>query len=57
VVDSTTIQATVPVGLAIGVYDLKIYNGDCQEAELLDAYTVEAGASQFIFLPLVQKGE
>jgi len=57
VVDSTTIQATVPAGLAIGVYDLKIYNGDCQEAELLDAYTVEAGASQFIFLPLVQKGE
>jgi PKD repeat protein len=39
-VNSTTINAVVPAGLPEGVYDLTLYNGDCQEAVLPDAYTV-----------------
>jgi len=57
VVDDTTISATVPAGLAAGVYDLTIYNGDCQQVVLLDAYTVGEGAARFVFLPLVAKGQ
>ncbi len=39
-VSSTTLTAVVPMGMAGGVYDLTLYNGDCQEATLLDAYAV-----------------
>ncbi|HSQ18395.1 MAG TPA: C25 family cysteine peptidase [Anaerolineales bacterium] len=39
-VDENTITATVPAGLAPGDYDLILYNGDCQTATLLDAFTV-----------------
>ncbi len=39
-VNSTTIDAVVPAGMPGGVYDLTLYNGDCQEALLADAYTV-----------------
>ena len=36
----TTINAIVPAGMPDGVYDLTIYNGDCQQAILLEAFTV-----------------
>jgi lysyl endopeptidase len=39
-VSSTTLQAVVPAGMAGGLYDLELYNGDCQEAELQDAFMV-----------------
>jgi hypothetical protein len=39
-VSSTTLTAVVPAGMAGGVYTLTLYNGDCQEATLADAYTV-----------------
>jgi len=42
-VSSTTLNAVVPAGLAEGVYDLTLVNGDCQEAELLGAFTVVSG--------------
>ncbi len=35
----TTLHAVVPAGMALGVYDLTLYNGDCQEAVLDDAFT------------------
>ncbi|MBN1136553.1 MAG: PKD domain-containing protein, partial [Anaerolineae bacterium] len=41
-VSSTTLNAVVPAGMAEGVYDLTLYNGDCQEAMLTDAFTVIA---------------
>ena len=40
VVDGNTITATVPAGLLPGTYDLTLYNGDCQQAVLVDAFTV-----------------
>lgn len=39
-VSSTTLEAVVPAGLAPGVYDLNLINGDCQSATLMAAYTV-----------------
>jgi lysyl endopeptidase len=39
-VSSSTLDAVVPAGMPGGVYDLTLYNGDCQEATLADAYTV-----------------
>ena len=36
---TTTLNAVVPAGLQAGIYDLTLYNGDCQEAVLPDAYT------------------
>jgi lysyl endopeptidase len=39
-VDSTTLRAIVPEGLITGTYDLTLYNGDCQQATLSDAYLV-----------------
>jgi|GEM_PF-892364 len=39
-VDADTIEAVVPTGMAAGTYDLTLYNGDCQEALLEDAFTV-----------------
>jgi len=41
-VSSTTLDAMVPAGMAEGVYDLTLYNGDCQEAVLVDAFAVTA---------------
>ena len=42
-VSSTTLQAVVPAGMALGVYDLTLYNGDCQEGVLREAFTVVGG--------------
>jgi hypothetical protein len=53
VVDATTITAVVPAGLPKGVYDLVIYNGDCQSVEMTGAFTVTAVTQ--IFLPLTVK--
>ncbi len=39
-VDANTIEAVVPMGMAEGVYDLTLYNGDCQEAGLAEAFTI-----------------
>jgi hypothetical protein len=39
-VSSTTLTAVVPAGMAGGSHDLTLYNGDCQEASLAEAYTV-----------------
>jgi hypothetical protein len=33
-VSSTTIEAVIPAGLPLGVYDLSLINGDCQPAAL-----------------------
>ena len=40
VVDASTITAVVPAGISAGVYDLTIYNGDCQSDVLAEAFTV-----------------
>lgn len=54
--DSSTITATLPAGLPLGTYDLILYNGDCQEAVILDAFTVtEDGELKTIYLPAVLK--
>ncbi len=39
-VSSTTLEAVVPAGMPGGVYTLTLYNGDCQEATLANAFTV-----------------
>lgn len=39
-VSSTTLEAIVPAGMAPGVYTLTLYNGDCQEAMLPDAFLI-----------------
>jgi PKD repeat protein len=41
-VSSTTLTAVVPAGLAPGVYDLTVINGDCQDDTLPAAFTVES---------------
>lgn len=41
-VSSTTLDAVVPAGMEPGLYDLTLYNGDCQEAALPAAFTVIA---------------
>jgi hypothetical protein len=55
VLDGDTITATVPAGLLSGTYDLTLYNGDCQEAALLHAFTVIDGLQQITFLPVLLK--
>jgi hypothetical protein len=56
VLNSTTITASLPAGLLPGTYDLIFYNGDCQEAVLLDAFTVTTDVTlQIVTLPLVMK--
>lgn len=40
VVDASTINAVVSAGIPAGVYDLTIYNGDCQSDVLAEAFTV-----------------
>jgi hypothetical protein len=42
-VSPTTLQAVVPAGIEAGVYDLTLYNGDCLEVVLPDAFTVAEG--------------
>jgi PKD repeat protein len=39
-VSSTTLTGVVPAGMDAGVYTMTLYNGDCQEAILTDAFTV-----------------
>ncbi len=53
VVDGDTITATIPAGLLPGTYDLTLYNGDCQEAMLLDAFTVGSVPLQTTYLPTI----
>jgi hypothetical protein len=56
VLDSSNITATVYAGLLPGTYDLTLYNGDCQEAVLLDAFTVtEEAILQTFHLPAILK--
>jgi hypothetical protein len=43
-VDAGHLTAVVPAGVEEGTYDLVLYNGDCQEATLPDAFTVGSGA-------------
>ena len=55
-VDSTTITAVLPAGMLPGIYDLRLYNGDCQEATLLDAFTVsDEGLLLTFYLPAILK--
>jgi hypothetical protein len=42
-VTSSTLAAVVPAGIPDGVYDLTIFNGDCQEDTLEDAFMVFSG--------------
>ncbi len=42
-VSSTTLNAVVPAVLAPGTYTLTLYNGDCQEVSLPDAFSVITG--------------
>ena len=39
-ISSATLEAVVPAGMPGGIYTLTLYNGDCQEAILTDAFTV-----------------
>jgi hypothetical protein len=55
VLDVNTITATIPAGLLPGTYDLTLFNGDCQEAVLLDAFTVTTIPLQTTFLPTILK--
>jgi hypothetical protein len=55
VVDENTIMAIIPAGLLPGTYDLTLYNGDCQEAVLEDAYTVDTLLPIITYLPVVMK--
>jgi hypothetical protein len=39
-----------------GAYDLQLFNGDCQEVTLLEAFTViDDGNLQTIYLPAILK--
>jgi hypothetical protein len=42
------------VGIPEGVYDLTIFNGDCQEDTLEDAFVI-APPLRFIYLPVTHK--
>ncbi len=41
-VDSTTLEAVVPLGIAEGVHTLTLFNGDCRTVTLTDVYTAAA---------------
>jgi hypothetical protein len=53
-VSSTTIDAVVPAGMATGVYTLTLYNGDCQQDSLPDAYEV-LQPKFYVYMPLIVK--
>jgi len=56
VLSSSTIEAEIPAGLPAGTYDLALFNGDCQEAALADAFEVlEPRVSHFVFMPVMFK--
>jgi lysyl endopeptidase len=40
-VSSTTLNAVVPAGIPSDTYTLTLYNGDCQESTLPDAFTID----------------
>jgi hypothetical protein len=42
-VTSSTLTGVVPAGIPAGIYDMTIFNGDCQTAVLEGAYTVYTG--------------
>jgi hypothetical protein len=53
-VDATTLSALVPAGMAPGVYNLTVINGDCQSATLSNAYTVDPSIQwHYFYLPLI----
>ncbi len=56
-VSSTTIEAVIPAGLPLGVYDLSLINGDCQPAALEAAFEVlpPVPVYNLIFLPVTFK--
>ena len=55
-VDSSTISALVPSGLLPGAYYLQLFNGDCQEIRLEDAFTVTEDVSLYtVYMPGVLK--
>jgi hypothetical protein len=55
-VDDHTLTAVVPAGIPTGIYDLIIYNGDCQSATLPGAFEVLGEhMSHFAFLPVTFK--
>jgi serine protease AprX len=52
--DATTLSAVVPAGLAPGVYDLTVINGDCQSNTLDNAYLVDPSIHVYPFyLPVI----
>ena len=54
--DATTLSAVVPAGLAPGVYDLTVINGDCESATLSNAYVVDPSIQwHFLYLPQIFK--
>ena len=56
VLSSTTIEAEIPAGLPAGTYDLALFNGDCQEAALADAFEVlEPRVFHYVFMPVTFK--
>ncbi len=53
-IDANTLSALVPAGLAPGMYDLTILNGDCQSATLGNAYLVDPSLQSYlVYLPLI----
>jgi PKD repeat protein len=52
VVDAGHLQATVPAGLAPGIYDLSVTNPDGQSGTLPNAYTVREGIDDLSPAPL-----
>lgn len=55
-VSSTTLDAVVPAGMASGTYTLTLYNGDCQEAVLVNAFAIYSDEID-VYLPLIIKGQ
>jgi len=54
VVDAETLQVVVPGSMATGFHPLVVYNGDCQEAMLNNAFWVLEGAlDNKTYLPLI----
>jgi hypothetical protein len=53
-IDAATLSAVVPAGLAPGVYDLTVINGDCHSATLSNAYTVDPSIQWYrCYLPQI----
>ena len=55
-ISATQLQATVPAGFTVGLYDVTVRNPDGKEAVLADVLHVEPPADFIVYLPLVSKG-